>query len=151
MESGIALARELGTHRRLQVLDLGTEDNAMYANRFNNLVGVAFGQTLQNNSTLRELGLNGVGIGRTGDKKDDSKFLASAALGMMLQRNSTLQVYQDCLAPFQLSLYFWWENNMLSVSGPEGQLKFVGYLGACSYSGRNVKKFEPQAPRCFQE
>ncbi len=91
VESGVALARELGTHKRLQKLDLGTEENAMYANRFNNLVGVAFGQTLQNNNTLKELGLNGVGIGRTAEKKDDSKFLAPAALGMMLQRNTYLQ------------------------------------------------------------
>ncbi len=91
MESGIALARELETHRRLQKLDLGTEENAMYANRFNNLVGAAFGQTLQINSTLKELGLNGVGIGRTAEKKDDSKFQASASLGMMLQRNTYLQ------------------------------------------------------------
>ena len=95
MESGIALARELGTHRRLQKLDLGTEENAMYANRFNNLVGVAFGTTLQTNSTLKELGLNGVGIGRTGEKKEDTKFQAAAALGMMLQRNTFLQV-KDC-------------------------------------------------------
>ena len=91
MESGIALARELETHKRLQKLDLGTEENAMYANRFNNMVGVAFGQTLQNNNTLKELGLNGVGIGRTAEKKEDSKFQASAALGMMLQRNTYLQ------------------------------------------------------------
>ncbi len=96
MESGIALARELGTHRRLQKLDLGTEDNAMYANRFNNLVGVAFGTTLQTNSTLRELGLNGVGIGRTGEKKEDTKYQAAGALGMMLQRNSFLQVGGPC-------------------------------------------------------
>ena len=88
----MALARDLGTNWRLQKLDLGTEENAMYANRFNNLVGAAFGTTLQTNSTLKELGLNGVGIGRTAEKKEDVKLQASAALGMMLQRNTFLQV-----------------------------------------------------------
>ena len=90
----MALAKEIGSHKHLQKLELGTlsDENAMYANRFNNLVGVAFGQILQVNGTLKELGLNGVCLGRTTEKKEDTKHQTSAAFGAMLQRNSSLQV-----------------------------------------------------------
>jgi hypothetical protein len=147
MESGIALAREMGTHRRLQKLDLGTEENAMYANRFNNLVGVAFGQALQNNNTLKELGLNGVGIGRTSEKKDDTKFLAPAALGMMLQRNTYLQASCSFGIPTMLQNESRLISRPTAFPGLESEREFLGDARPRVDSGGDVQEHLPEASR----
>jgi Ran GTPase-activating protein (RanGAP) involved in mRNA processing and transport len=73
-------------------LDLGTDTSALYPNRFNNLVGVAFGQSLSQNSTLTRLGLSGVGIGRLPGKGIDAQNLTASSFGHMLRANNTLEV-----------------------------------------------------------
>eukprot|EP00281_Chroomonas_sp_CCMP1168_P023965 CAMPEP_0206228260 /NCGR_PEP_ID=MMETSP0047_2-20121206/9076_1 /ASSEMBLY_ACC=CAM_ASM_000192 /TAXON_ID=195065 /ORGANISM="Chroomonas mesostigmatica_cf, Strain CCMP1168" /LENGTH=697 /DNA_ID=CAMNT_0053651495 /DNA_START=45 /DNA_END=2138 /DNA_ORIENTATION=- len=90
-ESGVAFARELATNRVLLSLDLGTDASALYPNRFNSLVGVAFGQALTQNGTLKRLGLSGVGIGKLQDKGADAQSLAAAAFGHMLRQNRALE------------------------------------------------------------
>ena len=91
VDSGVMFARELSGNRRLQALELGMDENAMFGNRFDSLVGQALGRALLANTTLKELGLNGLGLGRTSDKKEDGKFLAAASFGLTLQRNRHLQ------------------------------------------------------------
>lgn len=104
VESGVAFARELASNECLVSLDLGTDISALYPNRFNNLVGVAFGQSLSQNSTLTRLGLSGVGIGKLADKGADPHSLTAAAFGGMFRANNTLEV---------LSV----SNNMLGTAG----------------------------------
>ncbi|EKX36511.1 hypothetical protein GUITHDRAFT_165715 [Guillardia theta CCMP2712] len=89
-DGGIAFARELSTLRLLS-LELGSDLSSMYTNRFNNKVGVAFGEQLSANTILRKLGLSNTGIGRMEDKQEDEKQEAAQSLGRMLKVNTTLE------------------------------------------------------------